>query len=155
VNNGGCSGREISPEGTLISARAPRDVECLKSCRSTRSSSSSQTDALFDVVEHRCEGFIDRTGQIVIPLCFDAVGEFSEGLARFERDGRWGYINRTGNVVIEPTFPWAEEFHEGLAHVQVTGTVLGYDGRWGYIDQTGAQRYVSSVGCLLPISSIF
>ncbi len=137
VNNGGCSGREVSPEGTLISASTPRDVECLKSWRSKHSSRSSQTDALFEVEERGREGFIDRTGQIVIPLCFDAVGEFSEGLARFERDGRWGYIDPAGNIAIAPTFPWAEEFHEGLAHVQVTGTVLGYDGRWGYIDQTG------------------
>jgi len=136
VNNGGCSGREISPEGTLIAAGTPRDMECLKTWRSSHSSISSQTDALFEVYEQGRSGFIDRTGQIVIPLCFDTVGEFSEGLARFERDGRWGYINPAGNIVIEPTFPWAEEFHEGLAHVQVTGTVLGYDGRWGYIDQT-------------------
>jgi hypothetical protein len=137
VNNGGCSGREVSPEGTLILAGTPRDVECLKSWRNKHFSRSSQTDALFEVDEHGREGFIDRTGQTVIPLCFDAVGEFSEGLARFERDGRWGYIDPAGNIAIEPTFPWAEQFHEGMAHVQVTGTVLGYDGRWGYIDQTG------------------
>jgi hypothetical protein len=109
----------------------------LKHWRSTHSSSSSPTQALFEVEEHGREGFIDRAGQIVIPLCFDAVGEFSEGFARFERDGRWGYIDPAGNIVIQPIFPWAEEFHEGLAHVQVTGTVLGYDGRWGYINQTG------------------
>jgi hypothetical protein len=137
VNNGGCSGREVSPEGMLIPEVIPRDVECMKNQSTKPSVSSSQANALFDVKEHGRSGFIDHTGQIVIPLCFDAVGEFSEGLARFERDGRWGYINQAGNIVIPPTFPWAEEFHEGLAHVQVTGTVLGYDGRWGYINQTG------------------
>jgi WG repeat protein len=137
VNGGGCSGREVSPEGMLIPDRTPRDVECMRSWRSKHHSSSLQTDALFEVEEQGREGFIDRSGQIVVPLCFDAVGEFSEGLARFKRDGRWGYIDLAGNIVIEPTFPWAEEFHEGLAHVQVTGTILGYDGRWGYIDQTG------------------
>ena len=46
VNNGGCSGREISPEGMLVASGRPRDVECLKSWRSRHSSSSSQTDAL-------------------------------------------------------------------------------------------------------------
>ncbi|MHB8500846.1 MAG: WG repeat-containing protein [Candidatus Acidiferrales bacterium] len=153
VNNGGCSGREISPEGMLIAAGTPKDVECLKSWRSRHSFSSSQTDALFEVEEHGREGFIDRTGRIVIPLCFDAVGEFSEGLARFERDGRWGYINPTGNVVIEPTLPWAEEFHEGLAHVQVTGTVLGYDGRWGYVDQTGKIVIPPNSGRMISDSS--
>ena len=137
VNNGGCSGREVSPDGTLIPTGIPRDVECLNSWRSAHSSSSSQADALFEIYEHGGAGFIDNTGHVAIPLCFEVVGEFSEGLARFERDGRWGYIDPAGNIVIQPTFPWAEEFHEGLAHVQVTGTVLGYDGRWGYINQTG------------------
>jgi hypothetical protein len=137
VNEGGCSGREVSPKGELIPAGTPRDVNCLKAWHTVHPSSSSQTDALFEVEEDGRRGFIDRAGQIVIPPCFDAVGEFSEGLARFERDGRWGYIDPAGDIVIEPTFPWAEEFHEGLAHVQVTGSVLGYDGRWGYIDQSG------------------
>ena len=82
-------------------------------------------------------GFIDHTGRIVIPLCFDKAGSFSEGLARFERDGNWGYIDPAGSVVIEPKFPWAKDFHEGMARVQVTGHSLGYDGRWGFIDKTG------------------
>ena len=137
VNNGGCSGREVSPDGTLISANTPRDVECLRLWRSNHPYGSPVAEALFEVEQHGREGFIDHSGQIVIPLCFDAAGKFSEGLARFERDGRWGYIDPAGNIVIQPTFPWAEEFHEGLAHVQVTGTVLGYDGRWGYINQAG------------------
>ena len=137
VNDGGCSGREVSPEGKLIPSGSPRDLECLKNWRDTHTSTSPQTAALFAVREHGRWGFINRAGQIAIPACFDDVGEFSEQLARFERDGRWGYINPQGDLVIEPNFPWAEDFHEGLAHVQVTGTVLGYDGRWGYIDQSG------------------
>jgi hypothetical protein len=153
VNNGGCSGREVSAEGTLIPDRIPRDVACLKRWRSQHASFSAQTNALFEVEEHGREGFIDRTGQIVIPLCFDAVGEFSEGLARFERDGRWGYMDPAGNIVIEPTFPWAEEFHEGLAHVQVTGTVLGLDGRWGYIDRTGKIVIPPNTGRMLSDSN--
>lgn len=89
-------------------------------------------------MEHDHGGFIDRTGAVVVPLCFEVVGDFSEGLARFERDGRWGYIDSSANIVIQPIFPWAEEFHEGLAHVQVTGSALGIDGRRGYIDKSGA-----------------
>jgi hypothetical protein len=96
VNNGGCSGREVSAEGTLIPDRIPRDVACLKNWRSNHVSVSAQANVLFEVEEHGREGFIDRNGQIVIPLCFDAVVEFSEGLARFERDGRWGYIDLAG-----------------------------------------------------------
>lgn len=65
---------------------------------------------MFPVGDRGRGGFIDKRGQIAIPLCFDAVGDFSEGLARFERDKMWGYIDAMGTVVIEPKFPWAQEF---------------------------------------------
>lgn len=65
------------------------------------------------------------------------MGAFSDGLARFERDGNWGYIDSSGAVIIEPKFPWAEEFSEGLARVQISGQPLGYDGRWGFINKLG------------------
>jgi hypothetical protein len=137
VNNGGCSGREVSVAGDLIPEGKPRDVACVETWRKKQPASSTITDTLFDIEENGREGFIDRAGKVAIPVCFDAVGNFSEGLARFERDGRWGYIDPSGNIVIQPTFLWAEDYHEGLAHVQATGTVLGFDGRWGYIDKTG------------------
>jgi hypothetical protein len=113
INNGGCSGREVDPHGTLISEGTPRDVACVQSWRAQHPQPATP-DALFDVMEHDRGGFIDRTGAVVIPLCFETVGDFSEGLAPFERDGRWGYIDPVGSVVIQPVFPWAEEFHEGL-----------------------------------------
>lgn len=137
VNNGGCSGREVAPDGTLIREGTPHDVGCVQVWRAEHPQRAGPPNALFDVMEHDRGGFIDSAGTIAIPLCFEAVGDFSEGLARFERDGRWGYLDSVGNVVIQPVFPWAEEFHEGLAHVQAAGSPLGYEGRWGYIDKSG------------------
>ncbi|HEX2918093.1 MAG TPA: WG repeat-containing protein, partial [Edaphobacter sp.] len=137
VNNGGCSGREVTPHGQLVPEGKPRDVACIEAWRANHPISALPPDSLFDVMDNGRGGYIDRSGTLRIPLCFESVGKFSEGLARFERDGRWGYVDQTGKIVIEPKFPWAEEFHEGLAHVQVTGTVLGYDGRWGYINKDG------------------
>jgi len=136
-NYGGCSGREIAPDGTLAAPNAPRDQICMAAYRATRTADASQTDELFPVMDHDRGGFIDRNGKVVIPLCFDKVGDFSEGLARFERDGSWGYIDARGSVVIEPRFPWAQEFSEGLARVQVSGSPLGINGRWGFIDKNG------------------
>ena len=101
-------------------------------------------------MDHDRAGFIDSTGKLIIPLCFDKVGAFAEGLVRFERDGRWGYIDASGSVVIDPRFPWAQEFSEGLARVQVSGSALGYDARWGFIDKTGklviSADYKSTLG---------
>jgi hypothetical protein len=135
-NFGGCSGREVTPDGTLLAEHAPRDQVCMAANRTTPSPASESAN-LFPVEDRGRGGFIDRTGKVVIPLCFDAVGDFSDGLARFERDKKWGYIDATGAIMIEPTFPWAQEFSDGLAYVQVSGTQLGPNARWGFIDKTG------------------
>jgi hypothetical protein len=127
TNFGGCSGREIKPDGTLVAEHAPRDQICMSVHRTAQPTARSTAD-LFPVMDHDRAGFIDHIGKLIIPLCFDKVGDFSEGLARFERDGNWGYIDTSGTVVIEPKFPWAEEFSEGLAQVQLTGKHLGMTG---------------------------
>jgi hypothetical protein len=134
TNYGGCSGREVRPDGNLAARTTPNDQACM----SSRPLNTRPDIDLFPVMDGGKGGFIDRTGKIIIPLCFDAVGDFSEGLARFERDKRWGYIDKSGAVVIEPTFLWAQEFSEGLARVQVSGLdARSIDGRWGFIDKMG------------------
>lgn len=134
---GGCSGREITPAGEIAAKRTPRDQLCMAS-NITKGLSPAGDEPLFPVEDGGRGGFIDKSGRIAIPLCFDAVGDFSEGLARFERDKKWGYLDKTGTVIIEPKFQWAQEFSEGLARVQLSGSQLGVNGKWGFIDKAGA-----------------
>ena len=76
-------------------------------------------------------GFVEvATGQLVVPMRYDEVGRFSEGLVGFALGEKIGYLDRAGRVVIEPKFEGADEFSSGLAAVRV-------DGRWGYIDREG------------------
>ena len=83
-------------------------------------------------------GYIDKTGKVVIPAEYGTIGEFSEGLADAEKDGKFGFIDKTGKAVIPFQYPWTEygrplgEFHEGLAAVLT-------DEGLGYIDKTGAE----------------
>ena len=84
-------------------------------------------------------GYMDLSGQVVLPPVYDEAGVFSQGLAAVERDGRVGFIDRTGAVVIDFRYaPWDHEpyrFQDGVAAVGVEqddGTVL-----YGLIDQTG------------------
>jgi len=86
-------------------------------------------------------GFINETGEVVIPLRFDPrlgphsqpmnLGRFTEGLAAVRIGKIYGYIDNKGNVVISPRFREAGEFSEGLASVITT------DGQRGYIDKAG------------------
>jgi KWG Leptospira. len=52
---------------------------------------------------------------MVIPLQFDDVGKFSEGLARVEINNKYGYIDQTGKMIITPQFDYALDFYDGLA----------------------------------------
>jgi hypothetical protein len=81
---------------------------------------SNQTDdarPLFPVPIGGAWGFIDNRGKVVIVSRFEAVQQFSEGLAAAKYEGRWGYINRSGAEVIPFRYRTAQSFHGGVAVV--------------------------------------
>ncbi len=142
--SGGCAGVVVSRDGALAEPFLDREKsleDCVSSGRQRADAIGS--DALFPVHSLGKGGFINRTGEMIIPLCFDTVGNFSEGLARFERDGRWGFIDKSGVVVITPQFSWAWDFSEGLARVQFKSEAFGIDTRWGFIDKSGKIAFSS------------
>jgi hypothetical protein len=57
-------------------------------------------------------GFIDPTGQMVIPPLFDDADSFSEGLALVRQGQAVGYIDRQGNFALrsqyDPFFPFSD-----------------------------------------------
>jgi len=60
---------------------------------------------------------------------------FSEGLAPFPKDGKYGFIDNTGKFVIEPKYDFVQGFSDGLSSF--------YDnGRNGYVDKTGKEVLV-------------
>ncbi len=65
----------------------------------------------------------------VVPCKYDSVGNFSEGLAAVNLDGKWGFIDKTGKEVIPCKYEHASGFSEGLAAVEL-------DNKWGFIDKT-------------------
>ena len=92
------------------------------------------------------DGYIDRTGKIIIrlPTGSGNGGAFSEGLATITfKSGLIGYIDRSGKIVIPPKFmdsqelDGAEIFSEGLA--AFTSSSVDTQGRdlFGYINKLG------------------
>lgn len=80
-------------------------------------------------------GYLDETGKEVIPLIYQSVYDFSNGLAAVKKDGKWGYIDTNGKVVINFQYEYVDSFKNGKARV-----AFGNDGKTPekfYIDKTG------------------
>lgn len=76
-------------------------------------------------------GCIDHTGNYVIQPKYVIMGTFSEGLAPFLRDDKWGYMDKRGVEVIPPRYREAGSFSNGIA------VVTKDNNRAVYIDKTG------------------
>jgi hypothetical protein len=46
-------------------------------------------------------GYIDKTGELVIPCKYDEAHDFHDGLAMVREGRTWGFIDKTGQMVIE------------------------------------------------------
>lgn len=98
-------------------------------------------------------GFIDKSGNLVIPyklddVCVDTYGgfddpsfsyflpkpfrNFSEGLCAARMGAKWGYIDKTGAEVIPAQFDSAGVFVDGLACVR-QGRKVGYINKKGKV----------------------
>jgi hypothetical protein len=62
-------------------------------------------------------GYINCSGDFVIPAQFDMALEFSEDLGKVRVGDKYGYIDSSGKVVVPPSFLYAKDFSEGLASV--------------------------------------
>ena len=82
------------------------------------------------------DGYMDKTGKIVIKQQFKLACEFTDGMARVTLDGKkWGFINTGGEMVIEPVYAEVQYFTCGLAAVSYRP--WNDDRKWGYIDKEG------------------
>ena len=67
-------------------------------------------------------GFIQKNGQVVVPIIYDDANSFSQGLANARMKDKWGYLNTSGEVVIPFRFDSAVPFDEdGIAQVELNG----------------------------------
>lgn len=80
-------------------------------------------------------GYVNKSGETVIPPTLEYATEFSEGLAAVGGPNRkYGYINKKGEVVINYQFKLGKAFRNGRA------AVSNDDGQVGTVDKDG--RYV-------------
>jgi hypothetical protein len=77
-------------------------------------------------------GFIDETGELVIPLEYEKTVFFSEGFAAVRKNGKWGAIDKTGKPFIPFIYDWVFCFYRGIG-------IVMKNGKYGLIDKTGKE----------------
>ena len=75
------------------------------------------TQELIPLELHNKCGYINLSGDTVIPFSYDEVSSFSEGVAVVREGGYYGYINKKGEFILPPIYDYAEIFHENRAVV--------------------------------------
>ena len=63
---------------------------------------------------------------------YEYVGEYSDGLAMVQLNGKLGFIDKSGTLVIPCKYDVADSFSEGLAYVCPNG-------KYGFINKSGTE----------------
>lgn len=79
--------------------------------------------------------FMDAYGKVKFRIKCDHAAAFSDGLARFSVNNRWGFVDLNGKIVIEAKYFNAHDFEDGTAPVAL-GINYG-NVKWALIDKQG------------------
>jgi hypothetical protein len=88
-------------------------------------------------------GYIDKTGNLVVPAVYQSALDFSEGMA-VVGDGvfKYWFIDKAGHQAIPQFYTAASSFVMGLAHVR--NGVDYYTAKWSYVDRNGRAVFTYS-----------
>jgi hypothetical protein len=79
-------------------------------------------------------GFINIKGELVIPMVYDWVGNFNEGLVAVATDRKYGFINKENQLVIPQKYDKAYTYSKGRG-------IIRLNGRIGYVDKDGNESW--------------
>lgn len=90
----------------------------------------------------RYTGYINTSGELVIPAIYDHGGGFSGGIASVRKGDLYGYIDQTGKAITPCEYTIGRNFYKGYAVVSKGGesapnTYRLTGGKWGFIDTKG------------------
>ncbi len=86
---------------------------------------------LFYIAQNQSKtGYIDNEARVIVPLQYEKLRNFSEGLVAVRKGSLWGFVNEKGEEVVSCSYRMTEDFSEGLAAVYNKGS-------WGFIDKSG------------------
>lgn len=69
--------------------------------------SSFSVDGTATLISGGIASKIDTLGNVVLKTDYEDIGEYTDGLAVFKKNGKYGYINKLGDVIIPANYDFA------------------------------------------------
>lgn len=126
-----------------------REVTITKSYEQNYDFIGTESNSKLRVIRHKAKyGFINQTGDIVVPIKYDELGcgyingnisgndeveWYSSSLMSVSQNGKWGYINKNGKVVVPLIFDRVQTASKG----DNTPIWVSKNGLYGCIDTLG------------------
>lgn len=120
-------------------------------------------DVLNKEEKKRYTGYINTSGELVIPAIYDHGDGFSGGIASVRKGELYGYIDQTGKAITPCEYTIGRNFYKGYALVNKGGyhppnnyRITG--GKWGIIDTKGnliTEMKFSHIGSRIDDKRIF
>ena len=79
-------------------------------------------------------GFINKSGDLVVPCKYDSAHDYKDGCARVELNSKYGLINNSGEEITKIIYDSIESFREGIAAVRLKD-------KYGFIDFKGKEVF--------------
>ncbi len=77
-------------------------------------------------------GYMNKQGEIVIPIGLDDADDFVDGIARYKQGTKFGLLDSNGKKIIEAKYFNIGAFHDNLA-------IVDAGGRYGFINNEGKE----------------
>lgn len=80
-------------------------------------------------------GLINAEGLFVAPLVYEHIGRFSNGMAVFKKNGKFGYFDSTGEEIIPPKINLSFDFgnHNYARFINKNDRKFGYINKYGEV----------------------
>ena len=100
----------------------------------------SYSEGLAIVEKNSKLGFINKDGEVVIPITYKAAKSFSNGMAAvMNSDGEWGYINKNNELVIDYQYDYTGFFDQFENAIVYNERSSGY--RYALINKEGEKLF--------------
>jgi len=90
------------------------------------------SEGLAPVSKNKKYGYVNTSGELVIPCKYTSAANFTNGFARVLSGTKWGLVDANGSELVPCKYDWVNHFSENMASVSKNG-------KYGYINASQKQ----------------